>query len=70
MVALAVYWLTASPTSTAWEWALGNLWACTAMISFVDGFNALDGASRKRRAAARAIESIPQHSADRAGAVD
>jgi hypothetical protein len=70
MVTLAVYWLTDSPTSTAWEWALGNLWACAAMISFVFGFNALNGASRRRRTAARAIESIPQPAPDRAGAVD
>ncbi|CAN5204739.1 hypothetical protein BH09ACT8_BH09ACT8_28620 [soil metagenome] len=66
MVALAVYWLTDSPTSTAWEWALGNLWASAAMISFVYGFHTLNAASQRRCAAARAIESIPQHVADSA----
>jgi hypothetical protein len=59
MVALAVYWLAGSPTSTGWEWALGNGWALAAMVSFVYGFNALDGASRQRQSAAEAIELIP-----------
>ena len=61
MMAMAVYWLTASPAPTDWEWAVGNLWGLAAMISFVYGFNTLNGASRRRRAAARALESIPQH---------
>ncbi|MCV7227159.1 hypothetical protein [Mycolicibacterium komossense] len=64
MMALAVYWLTASPTSTEWEWALGNMWALAAMISFVYGVNALDSASHRRRAAAHTIESIPQRLPD------
>jgi hypothetical protein len=59
MVAIAAYWLTASPTATAWEWALGNLWALAAMISFVYGFNALNRATVHRRAGSRAIETIP-----------
>ncbi len=61
MVALAVYWLTASPTSTGWEWALGNAWALAAMVSFVFGFNCLNGAAVRRRAVAREMESIPQN---------
>lgn len=59
MVAIAAYWLTDSPTDTAWEWALGNLWALTAMTFFVYGFNALNGAAMRRSAGARAIETIP-----------
>lgn len=41
LVALAVYWLTASPTATTWEWAMGNAWALAAVVSFVVGFGAL-----------------------------
>ncbi|MET0701839.1 MAG: hypothetical protein ABWY93_19475 [Mycobacterium sp.] len=62
MVALAVYWLTGSPTSTGWEWALGNAWALVAMVSFVYGGNALNAASLQQQAAAQAIESLPRSS--------
>jgi hypothetical protein len=60
MVALAVYWLMGSPTSTGWEWALGNAWALVAMVSFVYGCNALNAASRQQQATAQTIESLPR----------
>jgi uncharacterized membrane protein len=66
MVAIAAYWLTTSPTDTAWEWALGDLWALVAMIFFVYGFNALHRATMHRRAGSRALETIP-HGADSPG---
>lgn len=68
MVAVAVYWLATSPTSTGLEWALGNGWALLAMVSFVFGFNALNDASKQRQVAARSIEAIAptQHRARRA----
>jgi hypothetical protein len=65
MVAIAVYWLTDSPTATGWEWAVGNLWALAAMIFFVYGFNALNRATMYRRAGSRAIETIPHGASGR-----
>jgi hypothetical protein len=58
MLAIAVYWLTSSPTGTDWEWALGNAWALAAAVSFVYGHEALDRVPKEQEAASRAIESI------------
>jgi hypothetical protein len=58
MVIMAVYWLTDSPTPIGWAWAVGNMWALAAMVSFVYGFNTLDVGTRQRRAAAAAIETL------------
>lgn len=63
-VAIAVFWLVdasiraTTTTTVGWEWAIGNLWALVAMVSFVYGFNALHCACEKQRQAAQAIESI------------
>jgi hypothetical protein len=57
-LAIAIYWLVQSTTTTGWEWAIGNLWALVAMISFVYGFNALHRACEQHQRASRAIESI------------
>lgn len=57
-VAIAVFWLTEATTATGWEWAIGNFWALGAMVSFVYGFSALDGACEQRRHASMTIESI------------
>lgn len=56
MVALAVYWLVQSPTSTDWEWAFGNAWGLAAMTAFVLGFNALNGEPTKHQA----VESVSE----------
>jgi uncharacterized membrane protein len=60
LVMIAVYWLMQSTSATAmgWEWALGNLWALVAVISFVYGFNSLHIASEQQQSTSRAIESI------------
>lgn len=60
MVAIAVYWLVDSPTATAWEWALGNLWALAAMVSFVYGFNALNNVPKQQQSVSQSIESLPE----------
>jgi ABC-type Fe3+ transport system permease subunit len=57
-VAIAVFWLVESTTTTSWEWVIGNVWALVAMISFVYGFDALNAASAQRRSVSRALESI------------
>lgn len=56
--AIAAYWLTASPTSTHWEWGVGSLWALVAAIAFVIGFNALGDVRLQHRDASDALESI------------
>ncbi len=58
-VAIAVFWLVEATTTMGWEWAIGNLWALGAMVSFVYGFNALHCAREQLEHAAQAIESIP-----------
>jgi hypothetical protein len=55
---IAVYWLTAAPSNTAWEWALGNAWTIVSMVSFVYGFNALNAVPRRQQKASQAIESL------------
>jgi hypothetical protein len=57
-VAIAVFWLVDATTATGWDWALGNLWALVAMVSFVYGFNALHRAHEQQQQASQAIESI------------
>ncbi|MGK2880094.1 MAG: hypothetical protein ACSLE6_04640, partial [Mycobacterium sp.] len=39
--AVATYWLSTSPTDTAWEWAFGSGWALVAAILFIAGLTAL-----------------------------
>ena len=58
LVALAVYWLTASPTATTWEWAMGNAWALAAAMSFVVGFGALNTVTADHARFAMDFESI------------
>ena len=58
LVAIAVFWLVQSTTTTSWEWVIGNVWALVAMISFVYGFNALNAASAQQFSMSRALESI------------
>lgn len=58
-VAIAVFWLAQATTTMGWEWAIGNLWALGAMVSFVYGFNALHCASQQQQHTSQAIESIP-----------
>ena len=59
MVAIAVYWLTASTTTSSWEWLLGDLWALAAMVSFVYGFTALNEVPKKQQSVSQAIEVDP-----------
>jgi hypothetical protein len=54
---IAVYWLTAAPGNTAWEWTLGNAWTIVSMASFVYGFNALNAMPSRRRSGSQAIET-------------
>ncbi|MGE2713314.1 hypothetical protein ACQI4L_04575 [Mycolicibacterium litorale] len=61
--AIAVYWLTAAPSGTAWEWAVGNGWAVVSMVSFVYGFNALNAVPRYQQSVSRTMESLPGCSA-------
>lgn len=58
LVMVAVYWLVTAPTATAWEWALGNVWALAAMMSFVWGFAALNRVTRAHAPAAMEMETI------------
>jgi hypothetical protein len=58
MLAIAVYWLTASPTWTHWEWALGNAWTLAAMVSFVCGFDAFGAAVQQHNTASKSLESL------------
>ena len=57
-VAIAVFWLVDATTATGWDWALGNLWALVAMVSFVYGFNALHRACEQQQQVSQTIESI------------
>ena len=58
-VVIAVYLLPDSATHTGLEWAIGNLWALGAMVSFVYGFNTLHCAPEQQQHTSLAIESIP-----------
>lgn len=58
LVAVATYWLTTAPTATTWEWAMGNAWALAAVMSFVVGFNALNGVTADHARAAARMETI------------
>jgi hypothetical protein len=57
-VVIGVYWLTESTTGADWEWALGNFWAFAAMVSFVLGFNTLNGVAKQQQATSASLESI------------
>lgn len=69
LVAIAAYWLETAPTATAWEWALGNLWALAAMVSFVAGFASLDRATARHGEVAQLLETVDPavHAVPRAG---
>jgi O-antigen/teichoic acid export membrane protein len=58
LVAIAAYWLEAAPTATAWEWALGNLWALAGMVAFVVGFAALNRATARHGELAQQFETV------------
>ncbi|MDW5612023.1 hypothetical protein [Mycolicibacterium sp. D5.8-2] len=58
LVAVAAYALTAAPTATTWEWALGNLWALAAMVAFVWGFESLNRATALHAERSQAYESV------------
>ncbi len=58
LVAVAVYWMTAAPATTTWEWALGNAWALAAASSFVAGFGALNRVTAAHAEAAVEMETI------------
>ncbi|GAB3230131.1 hypothetical protein [Mycolicibacterium hippocampi] len=58
LVVFAVYWLVSAPTATAWEWALGNLWALAAMMAFVTGFGALNRVTAEHAEFAQLLESL------------
>ena len=58
LTAVAAYWLTAAPTATSWEWALGIAWTLAAMVSFVHGFGLLRQVTVAHAQSAQAIESI------------
>ena len=58
LVAIAVYWLGVAPTATAWEWALGNMWALAAMIAFVSGFDALNRVTARHAERAQLLETV------------
>lgn len=63
LTAVAAYWLTAAPTATSWEWALGNAWTLVAMVFFVHGFALLRQVTLAHAHSAQAIESIDASSA-------
>lgn len=58
LVAFAAYWLQSAPTTTAWEWAFGNLFALAAMVSFVWGFDALTRETARHAERAQEFEAI------------
>lgn len=58
LVVIAAYWLVAAPTATAWEWALGDLWAFGAMVSFVKGFDSLRQAMQQHGERAQQLETV------------
>lgn len=58
LVAVAAYWLTTAPAATTWEWALGNVWAFGAALSFVAGFGALNRVTTSHAEVALEMETI------------
>lgn len=58
LVAIAVYWMTTAPTTTTWEWAVGNAWALAAVMSFVAGFGALNRVTAGHARHAVELETI------------
>ena len=58
LVAIAAYWLLSAPTTTTWEWALGNAWALAAMVSFAHGFDALHRATVRHAEFAQRLETV------------
>lgn len=58
LAAIAVYFMTAAPTASHWEWALGNAWALAAASSFVAGFGALNRVTAAHAEAAVEMETI------------
>ena len=58
LIVIACYWLVAAPTATAWEWALGNLWALAAMVAFLCGFDALNTATARHAQIAQQLETV------------
>lgn len=58
LVMIAAYWLVTAPTATAWEWALGNVWALAAMVAFVSGFDALNRVVAQHEESARQYEAL------------
>lgn len=58
LVLIAVYWLQTAPTATAWEWAVGNVWALGAMVAFVSGFDLLNRATAQHAVLAQAAETV------------
>ncbi len=53
LIAIAVYFLSSATSDTDWAWALGNLWALVAMVSFVYGFDALNVQQRSQHSGRR-----------------
>ncbi len=60
-VAIAVFWLSQTTDTHGYEWAFGNLWALTAMVMFVLGFNALRDAREQQKRASARLETLPRH---------
>ena len=60
-VAIAVFWVSQTTDTHGYEWAFGNLWALTAMVMFVLGFDALRDACEQQKRASERIETIPRH---------
>jgi hypothetical protein len=58
LVAVAVYCMTAAPTTTTWEWAMGSAWALAAASSFVAGFGALNCVTAAHAPRAVEMETI------------
>jgi hypothetical protein len=58
LLTVALYWLVTAPTATAWEWALGNLWALAAMVAFVKGFESLRHAATRHAELAQQLETV------------
>jgi hypothetical protein len=58
LLVIAVYWMSAAPHVTAWEWVLGNAWALAAMVSFVVGFDALNRVTTAHGERAKRLETL------------
>ena len=58
LVAIAAFWLQVAPTTTTWEWAVGNFWALGAMVAFVTGFGALNQVTAEHALASQVIECL------------